>query len=97
MVERTDILHETGRSLNRAIDLGQVEGGFIQGMGWLTSEELWFDVPKRQARLDELSRDLGDTLGLSPRKIRPAEIPEDPRKLGDPGIRHVKSIGAGVR
>lgn len=32
VVERTDILHETGRSLNRAIDLGQIEGGFIQGM-----------------------------------------------------------------
>ncbi len=43
MVERTDILHETGRSLNRASDLGQVEGAFIQGMGWLTTEELWWD------------------------------------------------------
>jgi xanthine dehydrogenase large subunit len=40
---RVDILHDAGRSLNPAIDLGQVEGGFIQGMGWLTSEELWFD------------------------------------------------------
>jgi xanthine dehydrogenase large subunit len=43
VVERSDILHETGRSLNRAIDLGQIEGGFIQGMGWLTTEELWWD------------------------------------------------------
>jgi xanthine dehydrogenase large subunit len=43
IVERTDILHETGRSLNRAIDLGQIEGGFIQGMGWLTTEELVWD------------------------------------------------------
>ncbi|KQZ12677.1 aldehyde oxidase [Mesorhizobium sp. Root554] len=43
MVERTDILHETGRSLNPAIDLGQVEGGFVQGVGWLTTEELWWD------------------------------------------------------
>ncbi len=43
MVERTDILHETGRSLNPAIDLGQVEGAFVQGMGWLTTEELWWD------------------------------------------------------
>ena len=43
MVERTDILHETGRSLNPALDLGQVEGAFIQGMGWLTTEELWWD------------------------------------------------------
>jgi xanthine dehydrogenase large subunit len=47
MVERTDILHETGRSLNRAIDLGQIEGGFIQGMGWLTTEELVWDEKGR--------------------------------------------------
>ncbi len=41
---RTDILHDCGRSLNPAIDLGQVEGGFVQGVGWLTSEELvWND------------------------------------------------------
>jgi xanthine dehydrogenase large subunit len=37
---RADVLHDVGRSLNPAIDLGQVEGAFIQGMGWLTSEEL---------------------------------------------------------
>jgi xanthine dehydrogenase large subunit len=37
---RTDILHDVGASLNPAIDIGQVEGGFIQGMGWLTTEEL---------------------------------------------------------
>ncbi len=43
VVEHTDILHDAGRSLNPAIDLGQVEGGFIQGMGWLTTEELWWD------------------------------------------------------
>ncbi len=40
---RVDILHDAGKSLNPAIDLGQIEGGFIQGMGWLTSEELVFD------------------------------------------------------
>jgi len=42
-VLRTDILHDCGDSLNPAIDLGQVEGGYIQGVGWLTSEELWWD------------------------------------------------------
>ena len=42
-VERTDILHDVGRSLNPALDVGQIEGAFIQGMGWLTSEELWWD------------------------------------------------------
>ncbi|CAN5447671.1 xanthine dehydrogenase molybdopterin binding subunit [soil metagenome] len=41
-VTRADILHDAGRSLNPAIDLGQIEGGFIQGMGWLTTEELVF-------------------------------------------------------
>ncbi len=46
---RVDILHDVGRSLNPAIDLGQIEGGFIQGVGWLTSEELWFDGAGRLA------------------------------------------------
>lgn len=39
-VDRVDILHDVGSSLNPAIDVGQIEGGFIQGMGWLTSEDL---------------------------------------------------------
>ncbi|MEW9617217.1 xanthine dehydrogenase molybdopterin binding subunit [Shinella sp. S4-D37] len=47
VVERTDILHDTGRSLNKVIDIGQIEGGFIQGMGWLTTEELWWDAKGR--------------------------------------------------
>ncbi|MCG8491505.1 MAG: xanthine dehydrogenase molybdopterin binding subunit [Sneathiellales bacterium] len=42
-ITRVDILHDTGKSLNPAVDLGQIEGGFIQGMGWLTTEELYFD------------------------------------------------------
>ena len=42
-IERADILHDCGRSLNPAVDKGQIEGGFIQGLGWLTTEELWWD------------------------------------------------------
>jgi len=38
-----DILHDVGRSLNPAIDRGQIEGGFIQGWGWLAMEELWWN------------------------------------------------------
>jgi xanthine dehydrogenase large subunit len=40
---RADVLYDAGNSLNPAIDIGQVEGAFIQGMGWLTTEELWWN------------------------------------------------------
>ena len=46
-VLRTDIVHDCGRSLNPAVDRGQIEGGFVQGMGWLTMEELWWDAEGR--------------------------------------------------
>ncbi|WP_370200372.1 xanthine dehydrogenase molybdopterin binding subunit [Roseibium sp.] len=46
-VDRVDILHDVGHSLNPAIDLGQIEGGFVQGMGWLTTEELVWDEKGR--------------------------------------------------
>jgi xanthine dehydrogenase large subunit len=43
-VLKVDILHDVGQSINPAIDLGQIEGGFVQGMGWLTTEQLvWND------------------------------------------------------
>ncbi|KQM68657.1 xanthine dehydrogenase molybdopterin binding subunit [Xylophilus sp. Leaf220] len=43
-VLRVDILHDVGRSINPALDIGQIEGGFVQGMGWLTTEQLvWND------------------------------------------------------
>lgn len=41
---RADILHDCGNSLNPALDTGQIEGGFIQGVGWLTCEELYYDA-----------------------------------------------------
>ncbi|MDB5841914.1 MAG: xdhB, partial [Herminiimonas sp.] len=41
---RADALYDAGQSLNPAIDIGQVEGAFIQGMGWLTTEQLWWNA-----------------------------------------------------
>jgi xanthine dehydrogenase large subunit len=44
-VLRVDILHDVGRSINPGLDIGQIEGAFVQGMGWLTSEQLvWNDA-----------------------------------------------------
>jgi xanthine dehydrogenase molybdopterin binding subunit len=44
---RTDILHDTGHSINPAIDIGQIEGAFIQGLGWCTTEEIKWDASGR--------------------------------------------------
>ncbi|MGO1781482.1 MAG: xanthine dehydrogenase molybdopterin binding subunit [Moraxellaceae bacterium] len=48
-VLRCDILHDVGQSINPDIDIGQIEGGFVQGMGWLTAEELIWDKKGRLA------------------------------------------------
>jgi xanthine dehydrogenase large subunit len=48
-VLRADLLHDVGSSINPAIDIGQVEGAFVQGVGWLTTEELVFDGRGRLA------------------------------------------------
>ena len=46
-IERADILQDVGNSINPAIDLGQIEGGYVQGVGWLTHEELRWDAKGR--------------------------------------------------
>jgi xanthine dehydrogenase large subunit len=46
---RADVLHDTGTSLNPAIDIGQIEGAYVQGAGWLTTEELVWDGKGRLA------------------------------------------------
>jgi xanthine dehydrogenase molybdopterin-binding subunit B len=46
-VLRADLLHDAGDSINEAVNIGQIEGGFVQGMGWLTTEELTWDKEGR--------------------------------------------------
>ena len=43
-VLRTDILHDAGKSINESIDIGQIEGGFVQGLGWVTTEDCKWDL-----------------------------------------------------
>ncbi len=70
------ILHDAGRSLNPAIDLGQVEGGFIQGMGWLTMEELVWQAndgsPKAGQLLTHAPRPQPDPQAGAPTYCPPA-------------------------
>ncbi len=46
-IRRVDILHDVGESINEAVNRGQIEGGFVQGAGWLTCEELVWDAQGR--------------------------------------------------
>ncbi|MGA9606745.1 MAG: xanthine dehydrogenase molybdopterin binding subunit [Rouxiella badensis] len=87
---RADILHDVGDSLNPAIDIGQVEGGFVQGMGWLTCEEL---VWSSKGRLE--------TSGPASYKIPAiADVPQDlrvklveNRKNPEDTVFHSKAVG----
>ena len=62
---RTDILHDAGSSLNPALDIGQVEGAYVQGAGWLTTEELVWD-------------DQGDCARTRPRPIKSRPVRTGP-------------------
>lgn len=84
-----DILHDVGRSLNPAIDIGQIEGGFLQGQGWLTTEELVFD-------------DKGRLLTHSPATYKIPTASDRPRRLTialwdgenvEPTINRSKAVG----
>ncbi|WP_375428298.1 xanthine dehydrogenase molybdopterin binding subunit [uncultured Sphingomonas sp.] len=84
-----DILHDVGRSLNPAIDIGQIEGGFLQGQGWLTTEELMFDGE-------------GRLLTHSPATYKIPTAADRPRRFGialwdgensEPTIHRSKAVG----
>ncbi|MCG8707830.1 xanthine dehydrogenase molybdopterin binding subunit [Brenneria sp. 4F2] len=89
-VVQTDILHDVGDSLNPAIDIGQVEGGFIQGMGWLTSEELVWNEQGRLLTDGPASYKI-PTFGECPRRfnVRLVENRANPKQT----VFHSKAIG----
>ena len=86
---RVDILHDVGRSLNPAIDLGQIEGAFIQGVGWLTSEELYWD-DKGRLRTHAPSTYKIPTCGDRPADFRMALFDNENR---EPTIFRSKAVG----
>ena len=89
-VLRTDILHDVGDSLNPAIDIGQIEGGFIQGMGWLTCEELVWDA-KGRLLTDSPATYKIPTVGDLPADLRVQLV----AKRGNPQdtVFHSKAVG----
>ena len=78
---RVDILHDVGDSLSPLVDLGQVEGGFVQGLGWLTQEELWW-APDGRLGTGNASTYKLPSLGEVPEEIHVALLP----KATEPGV-----------
>ena len=85
-----DILHDAGHSLNPAIDIGQIEGGFIQGMGWLTTEELIWDDSGRLLTLSPSSYKI-PAIGDTPERFNVALLPDSPNRKAT--IYHSKGVG----
>jgi len=78
---RTDILHDVGDSINPGIDLGQVEGGFIQGVGWCTTEEIKWD-------------DKGNLLNHSPDTYKIPSVQDVPEDFRVELLQHVPNPNA---
>ena len=93
---RVDVLHDAGASLNPALDIGQIEGGFVQGAGWLTTEELVWDdagalrthapstykIPACSDRPDIFNVDLWDGKNRAETVYRSKAVGEPPFMLG---------------
>ena len=89
-VLRADILQDCGRSLNPAIDIGQIEGGFVQGMGWLTTEELCWDAAGRLLTHGPSTYKIPGSRDVPP--VFNIHIPEDAPNR-EPTIFRSKAIG----
>ncbi len=96
---RADVLHDVGQSINPAIDIGQIEGAFIQGMGWLTTEELWWQPqdgsPNGQRHAGKLMTHAPSTYKIPTANDCPAAF--DVRLYGEPNpadsIHRSKAVG----
>ena len=85
-----DILHDAGQSINPDIDIGQIEGGFIQGMGWLTTEELIWDDEGRLLTRSPSSYKI-PAIGDTPAHFNVELLPESPNHKAT--IYHSKGVG----
>ena len=93
---RTDVIHDAGASLNPALDIGQIEGGYVQGAGWLTTEELVWDgkgrlrthapstykIPATSDRPDVFNVSLWDAPNPAQTVYRSKAVGEPPFMLG---------------
>ncbi|HJL15775.1 MAG TPA: xanthine dehydrogenase molybdopterin binding subunit [Sandaracinaceae bacterium LLY-WYZ-13_1] len=80
-IRRVDILHDVGDSLSPLVDLGQVEGGFMQGLGWLTQEQLWWAPDGRLGTANASTYKL-PTIGELPEEVHVRLLP----KATEPGV-----------
>jgi xanthine dehydrogenase large subunit len=103
-VTRVDILQDVGNSLNPAIDIGQIEGAFIQGMGWLTTEELKWDDNGRLASFSPANYKIpaiGDTPEIFNVDLYDSENPEATvfrsKAVGEPPFMLCFSVWSAIR
>jgi len=89
-VLRADILHDVGHSLNPAIDKGQIEGAFIQGMGWLTTEELMWNNQGLLLSNNPATYKI-PAISDTPEDFRVNLVPDDPNK--EHTIYNSKAVG----
>ena len=87
---RTDILHDVGESLNPALDIGQIEGAFVQGVGWLTCEELVWNDDGRLLSNNPATYKI-PAISDAPEDFRVALLPDDPNR--EHTVYHSKAVG----
>jgi xanthine dehydrogenase large subunit len=102
---RTDILQDVGTSLNPAIDIGQIEGGFIQGVGWLTTEELMWNDKGRLLSNNPATYKI-PAISDAPPEFRVDLMPDDPNRehtvynskaVGEPPLMLAISVWSALR